>query len=147
MKKLLLLSIFVFIICLISVLVIIGFEYFVGDNMFLAVLVEGIIVFISVWFLLKFSGENYFAVIFLYSLFFILFETGVYTICETLGFIDFGMRDLISWRLLYNSIFCFIWIPLSTFGIKSNDKILMFFYFLLSLCLHLVFNLIMQVVS
>ena len=139
--------VFIFLICLLSVLVICGVEYFVGDNMFLAVLVEGFFVFISIWFLLNFSEENYFVVVFLYSLFFILFETGVYAICEALGFVDFGFKSLISFRLLYNSLFTFLWIPLSCLGLKYKDKALWALFWICGFCIHCAGNLIMEVIS
>lgn len=147
MKNPLLLTIFVFIICLISVGVIILLEYFF-DNMFLAVLIEGIIVFLAVLLILKISNENYFSVIFIYSICFILLETGIYALCGILGMIEhISLRDLISWRLLYNSLFTFLWIPLTCFGLRYKERLLWVFFWIIGFCLHLGGNLIFDVVS
>jgi len=138
--------IFIFIVCLISVLAIIGMEYFI-DNIFLVPLVESLVIFIAVLLLLKITGKNYFFIVFLFSFFFVLLETGVYAICEELGFSNFGMKEIISWRLLYNSIFTFIYVPILCFGLKYKDKILWILYFVVGFIFHLGFNLVMEVVS
>jgi len=147
MKNPLILTIFIFIICLISVGLIIFLEKYIG-GMFFAVIIEGFVVFLAVWFLLKITNEKYFAVIFLFTFFFIILETGIYALCGILGFIEgISLRDLISWRMLYSSIFTFIWIPLTCRGLKYKDKMLWILFWILGFCLHLGGNMIFQVVS
>jgi len=137
---------FIFVICLISVLAIIGLEYFF-DNFFLIPLIESVVIFLAILFLLKFTKDNYFAIVFIFAIFFILLENGVYALAIGLNMVDLGYKEVLSWRFLYNTIFIFIYIPLLCYGIKSKDKILMFFYFLIGTIGHLIFNLLMQVVS
>jgi len=146
MEKSILYIIFTFIITLFCVLIIMGAEYWI-TNQFLIPILESIVILCGIWFIYKNSQGNYFFIVFLFSLWFIIFETSIYALGELLNFTNFGMKDLVSWRLLYNSVFTFIWIPLTCYGLKYKDKSLLFLFFIFGICLHLIFNLFMDVVS
>lgn len=141
--------IFCFIICLISVLVIIGLEYFI-DNFFLIPILESVVIFLSVFSIYKTTNERLLTISIIFALFFLLFENSVYAIAIALNMVEgtgLTIKSVLSWRFLYNFLFVMIYVPLLTRGIKSGDKALYVLFFILGTCLHLGFNLVMQVIS
>lgn len=140
-----------FIVCFISILGIMGIEYFI-DNFFLVPLIESIIIFWVILFLLKFTNENYFSVVFLFGIFFILLENSIYAIAIALNMVEgagLTLKNVLSWRFLYNSLFILIYFPLLGYGLKKDrkDKFFVFLFFLLGVILHIIYNLIMHVIS
>jgi len=146
MEKPILLIVFTFIITLICVLVIMGAEYWVS-NEFLVPILEGIIIFLGVFFIYKTSRESYFFIVFLFAFFFILLETGVYILAIALNMVEMSYKEVLSWRLLYNSFFTFIYIPLLCYGIRLKEGALYVLFFLCGSIFHIIWNLIFSVIS
>ena len=138
--------VFIFIICFVSVGIILFLESFI-DNFFIIPILESVVIFFSVWFIYKFSEESLLAICFIFAFFFLLLENGVYALAIALDMVDLSYKTVLSWRFLYNSIFIFIYIPLLCNGLKYKDKALWVLYFIIGMVLHLIFNLVMGVVS
>jgi len=137
---------FIFFICLISVLIICFLERWT-TNFFLIPIVESFFIFIAILFLYKYSQENLISICFIFAIFFVLFENGVYALAIALNMIERGYKEVLSWRFLYNFLFILIYIPILCFGLKYKDKFLWVLFFVCGTCLHLVFNLVMEVIS
>ncbi len=131
----------IFLTLLAVLLIVVLQNYF--QSFFLAPLIEGIGVFLVVLIVLKISDDSLSAITFFVVILFFAFETSVYMLSVAAGFIDSSLYDVLSWRLVYGLFFTLIWIPLTVYGIKYEEKSLWVLWIFIGYFIHLIINLFM----